>query len=219
MLHKIKPKVLVVDDTPANLIAMRSVLHGLHVEVIEASSGNEALQLTLVHDFALAVLDVQMPGMDGFEIAQLMRGSNDTKHIPVIFVTANLAEEEDKVKGYESGAVDYITKPINKSVLRSKVNVFLELYTQKKRLEHLNATLDEINTELMLARKKVEQDFESQSVSLTLLGKEIQPFTSVIASMARQLLGSQLTNEQQQWAEMINNSSENLMKTLTKRLG
>ena len=123
-----RPKLLAVDDRPENLLALRMVLADLDVEIIEASSGNAALTATLSHDFAVAILDVQMPGMDGFELAALLRGDPKTSSLPIIFLTATCREEEQIFEGYDAGAVDYIVKPYSPQVLRSKVVVFLELH-------------------------------------------------------------------------------------------
>ena len=121
-------KVLIVDDTPANLVAMRRVLAKLDCEVIEAGSGNAALAACLEHEFALILLDVQMPDMDGFEVATLLAGTAETQRTPIIFVTAAFKDDLDRMTAYEVGAVDYIAKPINEFVLLSKVKIFLELH-------------------------------------------------------------------------------------------
>ena len=104
------------------------------VEILTAQSGAEALELLLVHDFALAFLDVQMPEMDGFELAELMRGSERTRQVPIIFVTAGAREQQRVFKGYESGAVDFIYKPIEPHILKNKADVFFQLYRQRVRL-------------------------------------------------------------------------------------
>jgi len=127
-------KILIVDDTDENLVALEALLRRDGLEVLKAMSGAEALELLLVHDVALALLDVQMPEMDGFELAELMRGSERTKHVPIIFVTAGSRDPQRVFKGYESGAVDFLFKPIDPHVLRSKVDVFLELYGHRQQL-------------------------------------------------------------------------------------
>jgi DNA-binding response OmpR family regulator len=120
-----KPKILIVDDLNENLITLERTLTGFDVEFVRALSGNEALSHTLKNDFALAIMDVQMPDMDGFETVQLMRKSNATKSLPVIFVSAIYNDEFYIVKGIDSGAVDFITKPIVPEILKGKVRVFL----------------------------------------------------------------------------------------------
>jgi two-component system sensor histidine kinase/response regulator len=127
-------KILIVDDTDENIVALEALLRREGIEVLKAQSGAEALELLLSHEVALALLDVQMPEMDGFELAELMRGSERTKRVPIIFVTAGSRDPQRVFKGYESGAVDFMFKPIDPFVLRSKVDVFLELYAQRKEL-------------------------------------------------------------------------------------
>ncbi|WP_028079184.1 diguanylate cyclase domain-containing protein [Solimonas soli] len=130
-----KPKVLVVDDTPANLVAMRRLLARMDCEVVEAGSGNAALAACLEDEFALILLDVQMPDMDGFEVATLLADNADTHGAPVIFVTAAYKDDLARMTGYEVGAVDYIAKPVNEFILLSKVKVFLDLYRTRAALK------------------------------------------------------------------------------------
>ncbi|MGC4062827.1 MAG: hybrid sensor histidine kinase/response regulator [Aquabacterium sp.] len=127
---------LLVDDVAENLVALRALLLRDDVDVLTARSGEEALELLLAHDVALALVDVQMPGMDGFELAELIRGSERTRHIPLIFVTAGTHDQHRLFKGYETGAVDFLYKPIDPHILNSKVNVFFDLYRQKRALAH-----------------------------------------------------------------------------------
>ena len=125
---------LIVDDLEENLLALSALLAEPDVEVLQARSGAEALELLLVHTVALAFLDVQMPGLDGFELAELMRGSERTRNIPIIFVTAGLGDDRRRFKGYESGAVDFLNKPIESHVLKSKAKIFFQLHRQKLQL-------------------------------------------------------------------------------------
>jgi two-component system sensor histidine kinase/response regulator len=138
-------KCLIVDDLEENLLAMSALLRAADVEILTARSGGQALELLLTHDVALAFLDVQMPEMDGFELAELMRGSVRTRHVPIIFVTAGAHEQHRVFKGYEMGAVDFLYKPVEPHVLRSKAGVFFELYRQRRQLarelEERNETL------------------------------------------------------------------------------
>ena len=126
-------KILIVDDRPENLLAMQVTLAPLGVEMLTASSGNEALALMLRHEFALVLLDVQMPGMDGFETATLMQNNQATRGVPIIFVTAINKDQRHVFKGYETGAVDYLFKPVDADILLSKVKVFINLH--RARLE------------------------------------------------------------------------------------
>lgn len=130
-----KQKILLVDDHRENLIALEAILEAPGRQLVMATSGNEALQLALKNDFSLVLLDVQMPEMDGFEVAQLLRQGKKTRNTPIIFVTAISKEHKYVFQGYECGAVDYLFKPIDQQVLTAKVEVFLELDQQKRRLQ------------------------------------------------------------------------------------
>jgi two-component system sensor histidine kinase/response regulator len=125
---------LLVDDLEENLLALSALLRRDDVEVLTARSGSDALELLLVHEVALALVDVQMPRMDGFELAELMRGSEHTREVPIIFVTATARDQHRLFKGYESGAVDFLYKPIEPYILESKAAVFFRLYRQKQQL-------------------------------------------------------------------------------------
>jgi len=125
---------LIVDDLEENLTALAALLDEPGIEVLRARSGAEALELLLLRPVALALLDVQMPEMDGFELAELMRGSERTRSIPIIFVTAGASDQRRVFKGYERGAVDFLLKPIEPRVLMSKARVFFQLYRQKLQL-------------------------------------------------------------------------------------
>jgi len=127
-------KCLVVDDREENRLALRGLLRAEDVELIEARSGREALELLLEHDFALILLDVQMPEMDGFEVAELVRGSERTREVPIIFITAGAHDQTRVFKGYETGAVDFLHKPVDPVILRNKASVFFELHRRKQRI-------------------------------------------------------------------------------------
>jgi signal transduction histidine kinase len=134
-------RFLLVDDTPANLLALESLVRRDGLEVLKAGSGAQALELLLEADVDLAFLDVQLPDMDGFELAELMRGAARTRQIPIIFVTAGARDPERLFKGYEAGAVDFLYKPIDPQVLKGKVDTFFELSRQRRELAqalHLN---------------------------------------------------------------------------------
>ena len=130
-----KIPVLLVDDRPENLTALEGLLDDLGLDLFKAASGNEALRLSLKHDFAIVLMDVRMPDMDGFETAELMRANPKTSRLPIIFVTAAMKDSEHQFKGYETGAFDYLLKPVEPAILRSKMRVFCDLYRQRRRLE------------------------------------------------------------------------------------
>ncbi|MDD4972714.1 MAG: chemotaxis protein CheB [Bacteriovorax sp.] len=152
-----KFEILIVDDVKDNLVALKALLERDDVNISQALSGQEALELMMKHDFALALLDVQMPGMNGFELAELMRGSNKTKNIPIIFVTAGAKDQIYVFKGYESGAVDFLRKPLDPHSVKSKVNIFLELSQQKKELKKQVEELKKTKAELEQAIRAREE--------------------------------------------------------------
>ena len=161
-----KVNILIVDDLRENHLVMESVLVSEKFNLISAMSGEEALQLCMSHDFAVILMDVQMPGMDGFEAAELLRKIEKTKKIPIIFVTAISKEKKSIFKGYEVGAVDYLFKPIDPMILKSKVNIFIELFEQRKMLEDiakkLKDKIDELtqlNDEKQILSNMAEEDF------------------------------------------------------------
>ena len=127
-------KVLIVDDREENLEVLEALLHAPGIRVIRASSGVAALEALLEHEVALALVDVRMPDMDGFQLAELMRGSERTRRVPIIFVTAGPEESGRVFKGYEAGAVDFLFKPLDAQLLQSKVAVFIELFRQRQQL-------------------------------------------------------------------------------------
>ncbi|MBL7490149.1 response regulator [Frankia sp. AgB1.9] len=132
-----RSKILLVDDRPDNLMALEAILASLDQELVTASSGEEALKRLLVDDFAVILLDVQMPGMDGFETAHRIKQRGRTRDTPIIFLTAIDREPHHAFRGYAVGAVDYIAKPFDPWLLRAKVSVFVELFEKNERLGEL----------------------------------------------------------------------------------
>lgn len=132
----VESKLLIVDDLPDNLLALEALVRGPERRVFQATSADDALALMLDHEFAIAILDVQMPVMNGFELAEMMRSTERTRHIPIIFVSAAGRELNYAFRGYESGAVDFLQKPLDSQVVRSKVNVFVDLHRHRKALRH-----------------------------------------------------------------------------------
>lgn len=160
MPDKTKINILAVDDRPENLLTIETILDNSEINLVKANSGNEALGLMFDYDFALVLMDVQMPGMDGFETAELMRGSEKTRHIPIIFVTAINKEKKHIFRGYDTGAVDYLFKPIEPEIFQSKINVFIDLYKQRNALEELTLKLENTISELISSREKLRQSEE-----------------------------------------------------------
>ena len=162
MKNKNDVNILIVDDRTENLLVLESLLEKIECNIIKATSGNEALSLMLYYEFALVLLDVQMPDIDGFETAEYIRMNSKTRYVPIIFVTAISKEQKCIFKGYEIGAVDYLFKPIEPIMLQSKVKVFLELYNQKKMIEEQARLLEMKVKELSELQ---EANFKLESLS------------------------------------------------------
>lgn len=163
-----RAKILIVDDVVANLVAIEDTISNLDADIYRAESGFKALELVIEHEFALVLLDVQMPGMDGFETAQLMRQNKYSETVPIIFVTAMNKEKVHLFKGYESGAVDYLFKPLEPTILKSKVQIFLNIFYQKT--QKLIHALDELQIIRMeLEKNNAELRIISTQDSLTSL--------------------------------------------------
>jgi len=152
-----KMNILLVDDRKENILTLESLLDTPDFNFIKAESGQEALEKLLDYEIALVLLDVQMPGMDGYETAELMRINNRTKNIPIIFITANSIEKDHIFKGYDAGGVDFLTKPIEPIILKSKVGIFLELHRQKKELEYKTFELNAKVVEMEELQHQLEQ--------------------------------------------------------------
>jgi signal transduction histidine kinase len=174
-------KLLIVDDLPENLHALHALIRKEDRVIHEASSGEQALALLLEHDFALAILDVQMPGMDGFELAELMRGTEMTRHIPIVFVSAAGRELNYAFKGYETGAVDFLYKPLDYYAVQSKVNVFVDLYRQRNETRRQLAALEKsrqeqeiLMRELHVAQKHLQNAVHMRDEFMSMVAHELR---------------------------------------------
>jgi PAS domain S-box-containing protein len=153
--------ILLVDDRPNNLFALQGLLQAPDYNLVLARSGEEALARVLRDEFALILLDVAMPGMDGFQVASTIKEREQSRHIPIIFLTASVYEMEHIFRGYTLGAVDYIRKPLDPQAVRSKVAVFVELFRQRKEIERQEARLREVEVpEQRLLRRRAEEALE-----------------------------------------------------------
>jgi CheY-like chemotaxis protein len=157
MTHIQRPSILIVDDRRENLLALEGALEVMDCTVFTATSGQEALRLSLKHYFDLALLDVQMPNMDGFELAALLRGKKETRDLQIIFITAISKEQKYIERGYEAGAINYLFKPIDPDELRNKVTVALKWSKYHKTLETLNTRGTRLSTASSQIRPEIEQ--------------------------------------------------------------
>ena len=206
-----KPKILLVDDLEENLVSLEMILRGFDVSFIKATSGPEALRKTINDDFALAILDVQMPGMDGYETLSLMRKRQRTKFLPVIFVSAIHQSDLHIIKGIETGAVDFIPKPIIPEILVGKVKNFLDLFSQQQELKNLLQKLEEKNKELEIQKVKAEEATREKSMFLANMSHEIRTPLNGIIGISKILEESNLDSEQKELTEIITTSGENLL--------
>ena len=206
-----KPKILIVDDRLDNIISVEEILGDMEVEFIRALSGNDALENSLHHEFALAIIDVQMPQMDGYELIEILRNAKRTRFLPIILVSAIYSDEFYIKKGIDAGALDFITKPIKPPLLLGKVRIFVELYNQQIKLKNLIIEKEITSQELLLAKQKAEYATYSKSIFLANMSHEIRTPLNGIIGMSEILSKTPLTKLQQEYLNSIKVSGEDLL--------
>ena len=227
-----KAKILLVDDRPANLLTLESILEDLGQELVQASSGKEALRHLLNDDYAVILLDVNMPEMDGFETATLIRERERSRHTPILFITAH-KDDEHQFRGYYAGAVDFMYKPINAEVLRSKVAIFVDLNrktellrTHAAALEARNAELERTVGELAKADAEVrrlntelEQRVHERTVELTRANEELKQFAYAASHDLREPLRTIASYTQlleRRYGTNLDGDAQEFMKYITE---
>lgn len=211
---KLRPKILIVDDLLENLISLEAILEDFEIDLVRAFSGEEALKNSIKEDFALVILDVQMPGMNGYETLEMMRQRKKTRYLPVIFVSAIHQSDLNIIKGIETGAVDFIPKPIIPDILKGKVQVFLDLYLQRKRLDDLLAEMEETNLNLKIAKSNAEVATRTKSMFLANMTHEIRTPLNGVIGLSKLLQKTQLNSDQQELLDIITSSGENLLQII-----
>lgn len=222
-------QILLVDDKAENLFALEVILSNEHYLCVKASSGNEALKILLQQqDFSIILMDVQMPEMDGFETAEIIRGSEKLKHIPIIFLTASMDNPLNIFKGYQAGAVDYMIKPFSPEILKAKVAVFVDLYKknhelllQYEEMKRLNSDINEqkrFELELIEAKSKAENAtriaedaMNAKQQFLSTMSHEIRTPMNAIIGFTRVLLRTELNTKQIEFLNAIKESGDTLI--------
>ncbi|MBU1009801.1 MAG: response regulator [Bacteroidetes bacterium] len=214
-----KFNVLIVDDRPENLLTLEGILESDNLNILKANSGNEALGIMLESDVSLVLMDVQMPGMDGFEVAEIMRSSERTKYIPIIFVTAISKQRQHIFRGYETGAVDYLYKPLDLEILQSKIKAFIEFFQHKNALEDTTRKLAKTVDELNMAKRIAEEATSAKSAFLATMSHEIRtPLNGIIGMAELGLMDDEINAIQKERLLDIKNSGESLLEIINEIL-
>jgi len=213
-------KILIVDDRPENVSALAESLADIDAEFYFANSGNEALQLLAQdQDFGLALIDVQMPDMSGFDLVRLMRGVEKTKYIPIIFVTANPYSTDVEFTGYHMGAVDFIFKPVNINVLKSKIGVFKKLKEKQLILDQKIQELEAAKKELEISRQKAVEADHTKSTFLANMSHEIRTPMTALLGFAELLRSDDLSESlKKEYVEVIIRNGQNLVELVNEVL-
>ncbi|OGG97355.1 MAG: hypothetical protein A2508_05785 [Candidatus Lambdaproteobacteria bacterium RIFOXYD12_FULL_49_8] len=213
-MDKTKAKILIVDDLPQNLVVMGEILSEVDAELVKVTSGEAALEALLTHRFALILLDVQMPILDGYQTAELIRHNPKTKTIPIIFITAINKEDVHVFEGYKVGAVDYLFKPINPDILVSKVSVFLALFNQQRALEWANQELVLARQEAFNAMEEAKMANYAKTQFLSNMSHEIRTPMNAVLGFAEILLEDAQGEDQKRFLQYIHKAGQSLMRII-----
>jgi two-component system sensor histidine kinase/response regulator len=220
MSKQLKDQILIVDDKINNIYALEQILSRPGRDLLSATNGNEALKVALNQEIDLIILDVQMPGMDGFEVAQILKSNKRTRGTPIIFVTAELKDQKNVLKGFEEGAIDYLYKPLNPEITEAKVSVLLQLQRQRKELVEKNIALEMAQMEI----KQLYADLQRNNAQLELTNKELESFSYSVshdlraplrsingyAQIIREEYGNQLADEAKRLFQIIQNNAKKM---------
>ena len=217
MTKEPKVNVLIVDDDPIKLIAITSALEGMAIEIVSVSSGKDALRQLLIKDFAMILLDVNMPIMDGFETAVLIRSRPRTEHVPILFITSDRLGDQERLKGYEIGAVDYIFSPVQPQILRAKVAVFVDLHRLREQSYRYTEELHLKNEKIARQNMILEEGSRMKSEFLANMSHELRtPLNAIIgfSELLKDGISGKLNKIQQEHVNLIYNSGQHLLSLI-----
>lgn len=207
-----KPKILIVDDKVNNIVVIEGLLADIDVEFVRAMSGEEAIEKSAGNEFALVLMDVQMPGMDGFETVEIMRKDPENEYLPIIYITAIYNENYYRTKGIKTGAVDFLTKPIITDLFIGKVTIFINLYRQRKQLEQEIIRRQETEVELKKAKEMAEEAARAKQQFLSTMSHEIRTPLNGIINTAHMLKDEDPRPDQIDNIEILQFSADNLLR-------